>query len=165
MYFQHDQYLYIHQVVECGSSRAAGESLQRDLEEQVARLRMRNETLELRLQAHTNTYTNANTKSGTDTGATDRQGQGLEGDGGQGEGPGRGDVLVEDGTLAFLQAKTTLIVQQESQIARLTTELEAARRQASDRVQVTDCLIPLGPITIYESLLPHPCNIYLLTTA
>ena len=35
----------------------------------------------------------------------------------------------------ILQAKTTLIVQQESSIARLTSELEAMRKQASDRVQ------------------------------
>ena len=134
--------------MECGSSRAAGESLQRDLEEQVARLRLRNETLELRLQAK-------DQGQGLAQGQGLDQGQGLEGEGGLGQGlgeregqgqiggpgpglgPGPGDVLVEDGTLDFLQAKTTLIVQQESQIARLTTELEAARRQASDRVQVT----------------------------
>ena len=42
---------------------------------------------------------------------------------------------MEDGTLAFLQAKTTLIVQQESTIARLTSELETTRKQASDRIQ------------------------------
>ena len=53
----------------------------------------------------------------------------------QGQGQNPGDVLVEDSTLAFLQAKTTLIVQQESTIARLSSELETTRKQTNDRVQ------------------------------
>ena len=42
---------------------------------------------------------------------------------------------MEDSTLAFLQAKTTLIVQHESTIARLSSELETTRKQTNDRVQ------------------------------
>ena len=57
---------------------------------------------------------------------------------------------MEDGTLAFLQAKTTLIVQQESTIARLTSELETIRKQTSDRVQAVS-LVTLEGMRLAET--------------
>ena len=69
---------------------------------------------------------------------------------GQGQGQNQGDVLVEDSTLAFLQAKTTLIVQQESTIARLSSELETTRKQTNDRVQAVS-LVTLEGMRLAET--------------
>ena len=142
-------------VVAGAQAVEAWEGRGRGLEEEVARLRLRNETLELQLQAQKAKVGEIPTENGDKSmteGEGEEQGQGQgQGQGGEnGQVVGKDVLLVEDGTLSFLQAKTTLIVQQESSIARLSSELEAARKQAQDRVQAVS-MATLEGVRLAES--------------